>query len=472
MTKNWIKRILILSAFVGGVFAPALAQSLYTVSPLPFNTREYDEFAAVPYNDGVVFCSNRAPSLFISRVDSANHSLLDLYFVRKKANQKWGTPESFSNVINTQYHEGPATFGNNGKTMMFSQNTPDFEGIFTAVSNGNGWGQITPFIYNTPNAMTGHPNLSADGKRLFFISNRKGGFGGFDIYGCNLVRNRWSTPKNLGPEINSAVDELYPFYCSNGRLYFASNRKNGMGGLDIYYSREVNGKWTRPILLPAPINSPEDDFAYTADTTDRQGYISSTRNNRNRVSDIFEFRMNFPVFVNKAKLQEKNTYTYEFFEQSTINTDTTSFLYEWDFGDKTKIRGKSLEVEHTFAKPGDYLVQLNVIDTLTGQLYKNQAANLFPVRDVEQPFITCRDTVIVGQPVLFDASKTYLPEVQSQEYYWDFSDGELGQGKSLSHSFAEPGLYRIYLGVTGQDATQQKTVVASYRDIWVIKPLK
>ncbi len=428
------------------------AQDLFTISTLPFNLRDYDEFSPVYYKDGIVFCSNRSRNIFITRVDSLGKPLLDLFFVKKKGNQKWTSPSIAFNGISTRKHEGPFTFTRDWKTIYITRNEGDYNEIFISNFNGVTWDNPVPFQYNESNADVGHPCISEDGKKLFFVSNKRGGHGGFDIYVTTFARNHWTQPKNLGPEVNSSSDELFPFIHKNGRLYFASNRPNGYGGMDIYYTREINGKWVKPVLLPYPLNTKYNDFGYVSDSTDRHGFISSDRNSRPKLTDIFEFNMNFPL-LDSCKPQGKNEYTYVFSEQNYINTDTTTFLYEWDFGDGGKIKGKSLEVEHTFSSTGDYLVQLNVIDTITGEIYMNQASYQFPVRDIEQPYITCNDTFIAGAEVSFDADNSYLPDKLIVNYYWDFGDESIpARGKEVKHRYAEPGTYKVCLCISFTDS--------------------
>jgi len=443
------------------------AQELYTISPVSFNTRECNEFSAIPYKNGVVFCSDRSHNIFITRLDSLNRPLLDLYFVRKKENQKWGITEVFDKKLSGNFHKGPLTFGKNQTTLYFTRNDASSAGIYTATFNGNSWDKITPFVYNEVNAKVAHPCISADGKKLFFVSDKKGGYGGFDIYVSILSHNQWSRPKNLGPEINTENDELYPFYCNNGKLYFASKRPGGYGGLDIYFSKEINNKWLAPILLDMPVNSKGNDFAFWSDSTDRNGYISSDRNSRTGLTDIFEFNMNCPVLNEfTCKPQKKNSYTYNFSEVRTVNTDSAPYRYEWDFGDGTKAR--DLKVNHTFAKPGDYLVQLNVIDTLADKIFMNQAGDIFPVRNNEQPFITSKDTTMLNEVIVFDASEeTYLPQIKDLNYYWDFDDGVIAIGKQVKHKFQEPGTYHIMLGIIGLNAKKQPVTYCSSKQIIV-----
>jgi len=448
----------------------SMAQDLYSVSPVSFNSRDYDEFAAVPYKGGLVFCSNQPQSLFIIRTDTLGLPLSDLFIVKKNDKQKWDNPRPFSNELNSRFYEGPMTFSMDGSTIYFTRGETATIGIMTAHYNGTTWDQINPFQYNELKTKAVQPFLSNNGQKLFFSSNRRGGYGGFDLYVCYKSKdNQWSKPKNLGPEINTGADEKYPFLHANGKLYFASNRKDGIGGFDIYYSQELNGKWINPILLPSPINTKSNDFAYITDSLDRHGYISSDRNNRNKLLDIFEFTMNFPVFDTLNCVQQKiNKYSYDFEEINTINTDTTSFKYEWDFGDQHKIRGRSLKVEHKFPGPGDYLVQLNVIDTITGKIELNQASSIFPVRDHEQPYITCPDTSKANSEIVFDGLKTYLPEKQITNYYWDFNDGSIAIGKEVKHNFTDPGIYKVMLGVAFIDSNNNPAVVSRYKKI-VIK---
>jgi PKD domain/WD40-like Beta Propeller Repeat len=444
-------------------------QDLYSVSPIPFNTRDHNEFSAVPYKEGLVFCSDRLHNIFIAKLDSLSQPLLDLYYIRKKEKEKWGVPELLGKELSGNFHKGPMTFGKKGSLIYFTRNDAETAGIFSATFNGSAWEKITPFIYNEPNTRVAHPCLSADGKYLFFVSDKHGGYGGFDIYVCVLSHNQWGKPKNLGPEINTAHDELYPFYnSSSGRLYFASKRPNGLGGLDIYYSKEINGKWMPPVILPAPMNTSKNDFAFYSDSTDRHGYFSSDRNSKSGLTDIFEFSMNFPVLSNSNCMpQKKSSFKYRFDEVNSVNTDSTTYRYEWDFGDGTKHRGKETSIEHDFGKPGDYIVQLNVIDTLTNQIYLNQAADLLNLRNIEQPFITCKDTALTGENIVFNAGETYLPQIKNLKFYWDFNDGILDAGKEIKHKFQEPGTYLILLGVTGIDAKKQPVTFCRSRLIFI-----
>jgi hypothetical protein len=447
------------------------AQELYTLSSVSFNLRDYDDIAMAPYHDGYVFSSNRPQNVFIIRLDSLNKPLFNLYFVKKKENNKWTVPVLLGKELTSRFHDGFATFNPKGTSIYFTRTNTKHSEILSAEFKDSEWSNLLPFTYNDRNSDLTHPCLSTDGKRMFFASNKPGGYGGFDIYASNWnqAQNRWGVPKNLGQEINSRSNELYPFFHSSGKLYFASNRKNGVGGLDIYYSKEINGKWIKPILMPPPVNTKDDDCAFWSDSTDRHGFISSDRNNRYKLSDVYEFTMDFPILnAQTCKPQKNNKYTYKFSEQSSLNTNATTFLYEWDFGDGKKVRGKDLEIEHTFSQPGDYLVQLNVVDTLTGQIQLHQASNVLSVKEIEQPYISCPDTSPVNHEIILDASKTYLPEKKIENFYWEFDDGSLSVGKIVKHLFSEPGIYKVVLGVTFTGPDDQKKTEVRYKQVVIV----
>ncbi len=441
------------------------SQSSYQVTPLPFNTSYADEVAAVPYDNGLIYCSNRNIHVLINRTDLNNEPLYHLYYVAKRDSAKWGIPRAFSKDLTSNAHQGPSSVSTDGQELYFTVNDRKGNGIFIVHKEGENWTNVRPFTYNSPDYKTAHPSLSRDGKRLFFASDMPGGYGGFDIYYCEWTPTGWGTPKNLGSKVNTSEDELYPFIQANGMLYFSSYAHQSMGGLDIFSTREsTDGTWTIPQRLESPINSKKDDFAYaTADTDGLEGYFSSNRNGR--TIDIFSFVSLFPVFAD-CKQQEENDYTYEFFEPGSINLDTTTFRYEWNLGDGTIKRGET--VEHTFASTGQYIIHLNVVDTLTGEIDKLAATYYFDVVDIEQPYITTNTTIEAGKPLSLDASKTYLPEVNIEGYYWIFGDGTRTQGEQVEHVFITPGIYQVQLGVIGTSKeTGEKVKACSFREVVV-----
>jgi hypothetical protein len=291
-----------------------------------------------------------------------------------------------------------------------------------------------------------------------------GGFGGFDIYVCEMTPRGWSTPKNLGPEVNTSGNELYPFIQGNGELFFSSSAHDSMGGLDIFSVREINGVWRWRYRLEEPVNSTADDISYTANDEDgTHGFIASNR--AGKTFDLFSFKFFFPVFTN-CEEQEENEYTYLFREKQVLGLDTTTLKLMWELGDGTTIYGDS--IWHTYASTGQYEVILNVVDTLTKEISKQEAYYILDVLDYEQPYISADETVDAGTSVSFDASKSYLPDMDIEEYYWMFGDGTRKKGVRVEHIYAAPGVYSVRLGVIGRSKnTGMQEKICVYREITV-----
>lgn len=199
-------------------------------------------------------------------------------------------PEEFSKDLNTKYHEGPLTFSADGNLVVFTRNNYN-EGksskssdnvnklkLYSAELRDGGWANVMELPFNSDEYSTGHPALSRDGKTLYFASDRPGGRGGTDVYVSRLQGRGWSQPANMGPQINTKGDEMFPFVDENDNLYFASNgHPGGLGGLDIYFAALNQGTPQAVTRLEAPINSKADDFGLITDGSRSTGYFSSNR---------------------------------------------------------------------------------------------------------------------------------------------------------------------------------------------------
>lgn len=438
--------------FIVGLAMPVQSQDNYKIEVLPFNSGIFDDFAPVIFKNGIMFCSNRKNKILSDYTTTDDERLLDIYWVEQKDNLKWGRPRLMSDDISTIFHEGPACLNKEENIIFFTRNyTIDRKnrkdrnqnnfGIFTARRIGERWSDIKPFKYNDPDYNIAHPTLSRDGNQLFFASDMPGGNGKSDIYFSTKENGDWTTPVNLGPKMNSDSSEIYPFIHESGRLYFASARKSSLGGLDIYYSQFVDGEWIEPIQLPSPFNSPSDDFAYIADGLFETGFFSS---NRGRTDDVFRFISMIPRYADCQQIEEIS-YCYEITEEGAARLDTLPFIYEWDLGDGTKKLG--IRVEHCYENPGVYMVQLNVIDSLTMEVKYNEAAYPIQVDKVEQVMFNAVDTCHVGDKVEFDGSETSFSNFEIADYRWNFDDGNVGISSKVSNLFLAPGIYNVQLMV-------------------------
>jgi len=463
--------ILILSASV----KEANAQS-YAVEREEFNSNRYADFSPVHFRDGMVFCSNRKHDILVVYASPDNLESSSLWFVPLTDSAEENYVEIFSEELLTSFHDGPATFNREGTVIYYSRNIDvdsklrdvfDQEnqlGLYRAELADGIWSDIAPFKYNSPEYSLTTPALSHDGSRIYFASDMPGGFGGADLYYCDMLDGQWQPPVNLGSNINSTGNESYPFENESGILYFSSDGWVGYGKKDIYFTSQIDGKWIIPINMDAHINSKADDFALITDKNGEEGYFSS---NRKQSDDIYRFVTDIHSFYNCDSLQ-KNYYCFLFYDEGFMEVDSLPLSYEWSFGDGQKVKG--IEAEHCFPGPGNYTVELNIIDNNTGNTFFTQSSYDVDITDEVQPFITSPDMELMEQQIQFSGLKSNLPDIEINQYFWDFGDGTKVKGAEVEHSYEKEGSYTVQLGITGQkDSTGFMPKICVYKQIEILE---
>lgn len=279
----------------------------YTVKRMDkFNSRR-SEFSPMLYGDKydqLYFASSRTKNkdAKISAITGLNNN--NFFVVKQDEKGEWLTPEELEDPVNTEFDEGTPSFSKDGNTMYYTYCAQDPEGnrtaeIYISTRTSAAWGQGTRATI-TKDSVTalGHPGISPDGKYLYYVSDAIGGYGGKDIFRSRLVGNDFGPMENLGPEINTAGDELFPYVRDSVTLYFASNGHPGMGGLDIFKAtQDSTGKWTVE-NMQAPINSMADDFGITFAGKAERGFFSSNRNDARGSDHLYSFEYpTFKVFI-------------------------------------------------------------------------------------------------------------------------------------------------------------------------------
>ncbi|WP_229747134.1 OmpA family protein [Mucilaginibacter galii] len=221
------------------------------------------------------------------------------FYKSAKINGQWTKAAYLSKQINTaEFNEGAQSISQDGKYLFFTGcNRPDGMGrcdIYITQKKGDDWSK--PFNLSAPINSSGwesQPSISADGRTLYFVSNRKGGYGGYDIWKCRVTEKGWSEPENLGPKVNTAYDEQSPFiHPDDSTLYFCSNGWPGLGNKDLFVSRlDKAGKWQKPENMGYPINSSGDENGMSITTSGGYAYFASNTLSGYGGFDIYMFEL-------------------------------------------------------------------------------------------------------------------------------------------------------------------------------------
>lgn len=346
-----------------------------------FNS-ENAEFGLMPFESGYLITSDR-------RLDNVVYTKEQLYGWTGKPYLKLlfmegNNPQNFKTIdeLNYKYHNGPATYNDNTKKLYYTRTKMvrvtkkpinsdptswyDYSTaeeyvnrleIFSAIYKEGQWTEVTPFAYNNPEEYNvGHPAISQDGKVLYFVCDMPGGFGGSDIYYCELNSdNTWGAPKNAGNVLNSEGDEVFPGFAADGLLYFSSDGHPGMGGLDLFSAKGNRNSWATPSNLKSPFNSNMDDFSIIFTETGKSGYLASNRSGGKGDDDIYRFSPAPPTnlilaVITKELLDDQTTATLGGVDITIHNNKTDNiqkmatndkgFLYtKADCGTKYEITG-------------------------------------------------------------------------------------------------------------------------------------
>jgi len=358
------------------------------------NTGDDEYWPAITADDNMLLFTRQNT---VRRRNMLGKEYQEDFYYSYRIDGEWTVARNAGPPLNTSYNEGAQTLEAGGNYMYFTAcNREDGKGgcdIYYSARTDQGWkkGINIGSPVNTRN-WESQPSLTSDGLRLFFVSNRPGGYGGMDIWVSNLIKDgRWSEPANLGDIVNTPGDEMSPFIHFDGRtLYFSSNGRPCMGGFDIFMTRfnAEDGTWSEPENLGFPINTHTDEIGMVINSSGEVAYFSSKINTQ-QGRDLFYFEMPEslrpnPVSYLKGNVIDKLTgeklrSTYELINLSTGKRVIQSFTdSEGDFlvclptGHNYGINVSSkdylfysenfmLEGEHSSVKPFEKTIALSPI---------------------------------------------------------------------------------------------------------------
>lgn len=272
----------------------------YQVKDMENINTKRSEFSPVILNNKLVFIGEKQNDFIEYTTSDLNgQPYLNVFYADLKGNETSGKVKQLSGKINSNYHDGPVAFSEDGKTMyltrvnyIVNKRNKDFVNrakLYISTGSNKSWGKPVPFQYNSDEYSCAHASLSADGNTLYFTSDMPGGFGGKDIWMCKKNGSGWDKPVNLGLDINTSGDEMFPYIRKDGVLFFSSNGLPGFGGLDILSAKQKDGRWLLSRNEGLLLNSSADDFGIVF-VNDSIGYFSSNRDGGKGKDDVYSFK--------------------------------------------------------------------------------------------------------------------------------------------------------------------------------------
>lgn len=297
--------------------------SRFIVEPMiTVNSPSYD-FAPVyasKKSNVLVFASSRESSAGTGEDPITGESFMDLFTTTQDKKGRWSEPEPLGNTISTVDNEGAASYDKKFKTIYFTR-CVDQDGsnlacdIYWAPVIGKQFGASQPLFLvdreTDDSTQIGHPALTKDGKFMVFASDLPGGQGGKDLWFSKFDKDAetWSLPQNLGSEINTSGDEMFPSFRANGSLYFSSNGHAGLGGFDLCFAEQREGEmaFSEVTTLLYPLNSSGDELGIIFKGQTNSGIFSSNRKGGKGQDDLYEFRLPPMEFCYKAYVYDYDT---------------------------------------------------------------------------------------------------------------------------------------------------------------------
>ncbi len=308
MSKKYFIIIIIMMLFSVSLISAQTTPGTYTIKNIDVNTK-YADFGTTYFgNDSIIFSSPTKRKIIRNVWTTNDQPYLDLFIGAIGEEGEIIGKKKVKGNVNTKFHEAIVVFTEDMKTVYYTGNN-NYENLIkndttgtlrlqlykAKVMSDGEWTDIEKLPFNNDQFSTGHPALSDDGKKLYFVSDRPGSIGKTDIYVVDInTDGTYSAPKNLGSNINTSGKEMFP-HMIDDVIYYSSDGKQGSGGLDVFANRMYDTTISRALNIGEPINSTKDDFAFIM--KDGKGYFSSNREEGKGDDDIYSFLTNEPLSI-------------------------------------------------------------------------------------------------------------------------------------------------------------------------------
>jgi outer membrane protein OmpA-like peptidoglycan-associated protein len=389
----------------------------FNVQELSINS-EYSDFGGTTLDGQLYIASARKEGG--KKYGWNEEPFLDIYSSNKNNDGSYTTPAAVES-LNTKYHEGVVSFSPDGKTMYFSRESY-FDKIFERDSLSRNkfsvlslykstkelgiWSEGEALSLNSENYSVKNPAVSSDGKTLYFSSDMAGGLGQFDIYSAPINEDgSIGEPTNLGQKVNTEGQEMFPFVSSDDVLYFSSNGHLGLGGMDVFFTKLVDGKVGPVRNVGIPVNGNADDFAFSIDSENGEGFVSSNREGGTGSDDIYQVKVLQPICDVLVTVTVKDSETDELLVGASVNvTDSEGNIVG------TKVTSDKGQV--------DYIIECNTMLYLTGSMdeYESGTASVEETSEEEVSVEILLDPIdeiilankVMLNPIYFDFDKSNI----------------------------------------------------------------
>jgi outer membrane protein OmpA-like peptidoglycan-associated protein len=387
-------------------------QKEFNLVPVTINS-QYTDFGPKLTNDNTLYFSS-SRKISKKKTGWKEESYLDVYQASLLENDSLSTPTEVED-INTIWHDGPACVSSDGNTIYFSRDSrviDDYEDIkniktkfsqmylFKATKVNNKWSEAKQLPFNSKTYSISNPSVSLDGKTLYFNSNMPGGFGGNDIWKVEVSEGDvYGTPVNLGSKINTEGNEQFPSITDDNLLYFSSDSRQGLGGLDIYV---INlNKSENALNLGKPVNSEKDDFSFSFNTKRNLGFFSS---NREESDDLYIAK---PICNVESTILVTNAVSGIILEGASVAIlDDKKNIIE------TKISDANGNVDFILECNTEYSLQVSKDGYESGvfSIAKNKGGKLTVPTPLNPIEVIIKPTEIVLNPIYFEFNKSNITQ--------------------------------------------------------------
>ena len=389
--------------------------SLYTIKKHPILASRRADYSPALYGEDynqLYFSSTRQQAMGDDLSGVTGVKMADIFFTKKDDKGKWSKPEPVEGELNTEFEDGACSFTPDGKTMYFTRciydpSYPRYAKIMSSSRTEAAWSKAKEVeILNDTLSSFAYPAVSPDGQWLYFSSDMPGGFGGMDLWKITLDANEIAIPENLGPQINTFGDEVFPSFRPNGELYFSSNGHPGMGGLDLFVAEQDTSKVWEIKNLGSPMNSAGDDFGMTFEGVHNRGFFSTNRGNARGWDQIMSFECPEIVQSIRGWVYEKDGY------------ELPNSLVYMIGNDGTNLR-LSVRADGSFVQEVKPNVQYVLLGTCKGYLNHKEEISI-DTSSISREHVLQFPLVSMTTPVLI------------RNVFYEFDSAELTQGSTTA----------------------------------------